>query len=187
MTLAKVVGVANIANETSGLSPINWRNTMKAIQKGFTLIELMIVVAIIAILAAIAIPAYQDFIVRSRVTELVNQGGACKTSVEEFWTSKGRMPDNQTEAGCTLSNTENAAPPAVANTGIITILAKTGSPLASKIGTDDLVYAPFCGVATGAVAACPTIATAGLDVQEWRCTQAVGTSIAARYLPATCR
>ena len=60
---------------------------MKAVQKGFTLIELMIVVAIIGILAAIAIPAYQDYTVRSKVTEGLNLAGAAKVSVAEGWES----------------------------------------------------------------------------------------------------
>ena len=65
---------------------------MKELQKGFTLIELMIVVAIIGILAAVAIPAYQDYTIRSKVTELVNAAGVCKTGVAEFYQSKGKMP-----------------------------------------------------------------------------------------------
>ena len=60
---------------------------MKALQAGFTLIELMIVVAIIAILAAIAIPAYTDYTIRSKVTEGVNMAGAAETTVAEGWES----------------------------------------------------------------------------------------------------
>jgi type IV pilus assembly protein PilA len=65
---------------------------MKKVQQGFTLIELMIVVAIIGILAAIAIPAYQDFTIRSKVTELINAAGVCKTSVAEYYQAKGNSP-----------------------------------------------------------------------------------------------
>src|SRR5579871_4733258 len=65
---------------------------MDRLQKGFTLIELMIVVAIIGILAAIAIPAYQDYTIRSQVTEGLNLAGAVKTSVAEFYANNGAWP-----------------------------------------------------------------------------------------------
>jgi type IV pilus assembly protein PilA len=72
---------------------------MKQVQKGFTLIELMIVVAIIGILAAIAIPAYQDYTIRSQVTEGLNLAGAVKASVAEFYAQNGTWPATLTELG----------------------------------------------------------------------------------------
>ncbi len=72
---------------------------MKKVQQGFTLIELMIVVAIIGILAAIAIPAYQDYTVRAQVSEGLNLGGGAKTAVTEYYQDRGAWPVNNDQAG----------------------------------------------------------------------------------------
>ncbi len=73
---------------------------MKQVQKGFTLIELMIVVAIIGILAAVALPAYQDYTTRAKVSECVGMISACKTAVTEYYSSQGEMPASASLAGC---------------------------------------------------------------------------------------
>ena len=72
---------------------------MKQAQKGFTLIELMIVVAIIGILAAVAIPAYQDYTIRAKMTEAMSIASGAKTGIAEYYISEGSMPADQTTAG----------------------------------------------------------------------------------------
>jgi type IV pilus assembly protein PilA len=141
---------------------------MKNAQKGFTLIELMIVVAIIGILAAIAIPAYQDYIVRSKVTELVNAAGVCKTSVAEYHQTQGAMPDGAA-AGCSDAGTANSAPPVVA-AGVITVAA--AGTLATQLGgAAGLTYTPVVSAANAICA--------------WDCF--TGTTVAPKFLPAACR
>ena len=82
---------------------------MKRIQQGFTLIELMIVVAIVGILAAIALPAYQDYVVRSKMSETEAAIAACKTSVAEYLSSKGSYPADNTAAGCSTTGSQYVA------------------------------------------------------------------------------
>jgi len=79
---------------------------MKRIQQGFTLIELMIVVAIVGILAAIALPAYQDYVVRSKMSETEAAIAACKTSVAEYTSAKGSLPADNTAAGCSVTGSQ---------------------------------------------------------------------------------
>jgi type IV pilus assembly protein PilA len=77
------------------------------LQQGFTLIELMIVVAIVGILAAIALPAYQDYVIRSKLSEAEAALAACKTSVAEYTsTHGGTLPPTVVEAGCSQTTTQ---------------------------------------------------------------------------------
>ena len=148
---------------------------MKKVQQGFTLIELMIVVAIIGILAAIAIPAYQDFTVRSKVTELINAAGVCKTSIAEYYQSKGSFPTGTADSGCSTVGTANSAPPTVtAATGVIAVDALGGllTQLTGNASGTTLTYTP-------------TTAGAGAAITAWDCK--AGTTIMAKYLPAVCR
>ena len=155
---------------------------MKKVQQGFTLIELMIVVAIIGILAAIAIPAYQDYTVRSKVTEMINSAGVCKTSVAEYYQSLGKMPADEKVAGCSDKGTNNTDPPTVAN-GEVLVIAKAGGTLAAQLGAGGTTFAykADCG---GAVCT-------GAPISAWSCSStgapAASTNINPKYLPATCR
>jgi type IV pilus assembly protein PilA len=154
---------------------------MKKVQQGFTLIELMIVVAIIGILAAIAIPAYQDYTIRSKVTELINSAGVCKTSVAEYYQSLGVMPTSAKQAGCSDLGTANTDPPVVGSSEVV-VKAKAGGTLEKQLGAGStFAYKADCngGACTGA------------PITAWACssagTPAASTNILPKYLPATCR
>jgi type IV pilus assembly protein PilA len=143
---------------------------MKSTQKGFTLIELMIVVAIIGILAAIAIPAYQDYIARSKVTELATAADACKASVSEYAQSQNVLPADIAAAGCTNAVTDYVASLGVVN-GVITVTAggTKGASLPAAVQGQTLTLTPTLSAADGTVV--------------WACAG----SIPPKYLPANCR
>lgn len=156
---------------------------MKAMQKGFTLIELMIVVAIIGILAAIALPAYQDYTVRAKVSEGAVAASALKVGVADMFADRGM-------AGITAYGTEIAADQAklvtpdkisavaVANTGAITI---TLGNIAQLGANNVLGYVPQIGGA--ALANNNSTGTI-----TWNCKPANGiTTIDPKFLPAVCR
>ena len=83
-------------------------NNMKRVQKGFTLIELMIVIAIVAILVALAVPAYQDYTIRAKVGECVNSGAVAKLSISEYRETVGTWPTDAGTAGLGNGSTVTA-------------------------------------------------------------------------------
>lgn len=137
-------------------------------QQGFTLIELMIVVAIIGILAAIAIPAYQDYIVRSKVTEMMTAGSACKASVSEYAAAQNALPGDITAAGCSSNATKYLRSLAVGANGVITLTA-TATLKSTEAGKTIVLT--------------PTLASEG--TVEWVCNS--GGTLTAKYKPANCR
>ena len=101
------------------------RRATAAVQKGFTLIELMIVVAIIGILAAIALPAYQDYTIRAQIGEGPTLAAGAKNGVMDFWSDKGRFPSNNTLAGISAAGSivgTYVSSVTVGTNGVISIL-----------------------------------------------------------------
>jgi type IV pilus assembly protein PilA len=145
---------------------------MKAqMQKGFTLIELMIVVAIIGILAAVAIPAYTDYTARAKVTEAVGALAAAKTSVSEYYISQGEMPANATAAGINTGGLGDYVT-SVAYTKTSATVGEVEVTLTSNI-TTELNGKKFKLVGTGSA-----------QGVSWACST---TDAPAKFLPASCR
>ena len=139
-------------------------------QQGFTLIELMIVVAIIGILAAIAIPAYQDYTVRSKVTEVMQIISNDRTSVSEFYTSTGALPTSTNQAGINTSADQSVyltSATTMTNDGTAVLTYTLGN-----LGPTD---------AAGTVTMTPTANDNGVS---WDCDSG---TFPDKYLPANCR
>ncbi len=140
---------------------------MKKVEKGFTLIELMIVVAIIGILAAVAIPAYQDYIARSQMSEAVSLLGGSKTPLSEYIADRGSLPGTITEVVSTTTGKYTAA---LALAGDITALTVTATMKSSGVNS---------AIAGGSVWLVSTDAA-----KTWTCTSG---GILPKYLPSACR
>src|SRR5262245_31429294 len=174
---------------------------LRTVQKGFTLIELMIVIAIIGILAAIAIPAYQDYTIRSQVSEGLTLAAAAKAAISESFANTGKAPLNRIEAGLGAANTPTdtqgnfVSQLAVVN-GVITLTYSSAAPQRAnnKINGLTLTLVPYTSVdqsvswkcrALGSVATPGTGQLMGTGSAQVAA-NAVG-SLLAKYAPAECR
>ena len=143
---------------------------MKKVQQGFTLIELMIVVAIIGILAAIAIPAYQDYTIRAQVSEGLNLSGGAKAAVTEYYQDQGLFPTTNVIAGLEI-------PANITGKYVATVTVGAGGSIAIAYGgdaNDNIVGAVMTMTPTNQ----------GGSV-SWAC--AGDATLVAKWLPAACR
>jgi len=136
----------------------------RQLQKGFTLIELMIVVAIIGILAAVALPAYQDYTIRAKVSELMLAASGARTCVTEAAQANGGTIPTNVQDTCSIATAGKVATATVTTAGVVTV---TGTTATSSVGA--------------AVTVTLTPATAG-GTLTWTCT---GTPV--KYVPGSCR
>ena len=150
------------------------KNMKRNVQQGFTLIELMIVIAIVAILVALAVPAYQDYTIRAKVSECINGAAPVKLAVSEFRMTDGTNFPTAAEAGVD------------ANTGL-TDLCSAITLAGAGVGPAILTVVATANVGIAGVTATLTSNMAASDRNiEWDCTNG-GAAGLAKYLPSTCR
>jgi len=152
---------------------------MKRVQQGFTLIELMIVVAIIGILAAVALPAYQDYTIRAKLSEVMLAADACKGNVSEFIQTNGSFPASADAAGCAASSKYVAGVDVDTTNGTVKVTIQNSG--VSALDTKILYLEP-----TTDAGRTTAMTAAGDAIQGWACyTDAAAADF--KYFAASCR
>ena len=156
---------------------------MKHIQKGFTLIELMIVVAIIGILAAVALPAYQDYTVRAKMSEVILAMSACRTSITEVYQSGPAIAPIANGWGCEMSATQATKYVAAMTTDVNGVVTATVQNVSASVNSSLVTLVPM---ATSTTAATFTTGSSQ-SLYGWTCGPAAANGVPIKFLPGSCR